>query len=286
MCIKQNNDSTILAVPTDIQPGLLANIAKGTTATTTQHRNANIKKFHTNAKNNVFRLINIFARWQDKNKAWWSLMITTACFQTNNLATPLIINDTTTFNVFNNVPVDQESSTYKTDQHSEQQQRAQSFAGWDKKEQTKSGKVATRNTSVLRFTNLRTALANTALTFQFMETDMINSAVTRLSIISDSAKKLMRALHTDEAQSWIDNMNHYPHIPFHILCRFGTGIAMIAAWATDPQRNTNFQNGVKPLDNDKILRNAERHFEDIVHDINKAVDNTNAGNFGTNPTPL
>jgi hypothetical protein len=42
----------------------------------------------------------------------------------------------------------------------------------------------------------------------------------------------------------------------------------------------------KPLDNDKILRNAKRHFEDIVHDINKAVDNTNAGNFGTNPRPL
>jgi hypothetical protein len=55
-------------------------------------------------------------------------------------------------------------------------------------------------------------------------------------------------------------------------------------WATDPQRNTNLQNGVKPLDNDKTLRNAERHFEDRVHDINKAVDNTNAGNFGTNPT--
>jgi hypothetical protein len=201
MCIERNNDSTIGAVPTNIQPGLLVNIAKGTTATTTQHLNTNIKKFHTNAKNNVFSLINIFARWQDKNKAWWSL-IATACFQTNNLATPLIINDTTAFNVFNNVPVYQESSNYKTDQHSEQQQRAQSLAGWwDKKEQTKSGTVATRNTSVLMFTDLRTALANTALTFQFMETDMINSAVTRLSIMPDSAETLMRALHTDKAQS-------------------------------------------------------------------------------------
>jgi hypothetical protein len=81
-------------------------------------------------------------------------------------------------------------------------------------------------------------------------------------------------------------MNHHPHIPFDILRRFGTGIAMNAAWATDPQCNTNLQNGVKSLDDDKILRNAERHFEDIVHDINKAVNNTNTGNFGTNPTPL
>jgi hypothetical protein len=87
-------------------------------------------KFHTNAQNKqVFSLINIFARWQDKNKAWWSL-ITTACFHTNNLATPLIINDTTSsFNVSNDVPVDQDSSNYKKDQHSEQQQRAQSLAG-------------------------------------------------------------------------------------------------------------------------------------------------------------
>jgi hypothetical protein len=109
--------------------------------------------------------------------------------------------------------VDQESSNYKKDQHSEQQQRAQSLAGWEKKEQTKSGIVATRNTSVLMFTDLKTALANTASTFQFMETDMINSAVTRLSIIPDSAKTLMRALHTDEAQLWINNMNHYPIPP-------------------------------------------------------------------------
>jgi hypothetical protein len=88
-----------------------------------------------------------------------------------------------------------------------------------------------------------------------METDMINhSAVTRLSIIPDSAKTLMRALHTDEAQSWIDNMNHYPHIPFDILRRFGTGIALIATWATYPhERNTSLQNGVKPIENDKIL---------------------------------
>jgi hypothetical protein len=118
--------------------------------------------------------------------------------------------------------VDQESSNYKKYQHSKQQQRAQSLAGWEKKEQTKIGTVATRNTSVLTFTDLKAALANTALTFQFMETDMINSAVTRLSIIPDSAETLMKALHTDEAQSWIDNMNHYPHIPFDILRRFGT----------------------------------------------------------------
>jgi hypothetical protein len=62
---------------------------------------------------------------------------------------------------------------------------------------------------------------------------------------------------------------------------------MIASWATDPQRNANLQNEVNPLGNDnKMLCNAERHFEDIIHDINKAVDNTNAGSFGTNPTPL
>jgi hypothetical protein len=191
MCIKRNDDSTI-AAPTDIQPELLTIIAKGITATTTQHLHANIKKFHTNAQTNIFSLINIFARWQDKNKAWWSL-ITPACFQTNNLSTPLIINDATAFNVFNNVPVDQESSNYRKDQHSEQQQRAQLLAGWEQKEQTKSGTVATRNTSVLTFTDLKTALANTALTFQFMETDMINSAVTRFSIIPDSAETLMQA---------------------------------------------------------------------------------------------
>jgi hypothetical protein len=81
-----------------------------------------------------------------------------------------------------------------------------------------------------------TALANTALTFQFLETDILNSAVTNLSIISDSAETLMRALHTTDAtQAWIENMQHYPHIPFDILRRFGTGIAMLASWATDPQ---------------------------------------------------
>jgi hypothetical protein len=68
-------------------------------------------------------------------------LLTTACFQTNNLATPLLIltNDATAFNVFNNLPVGQHSSIYKTDQQSgEQQQRAQTLAGWDKKEQTKA----------------------------------------------------------------------------------------------------------------------------------------------------
>jgi hypothetical protein len=38
------------------------------------------------------------------------------------------MNDTTAFNVFNNVHVDQESSHYKTDQESEQLQRAQWLA--------------------------------------------------------------------------------------------------------------------------------------------------------------
>jgi hypothetical protein len=109
ICIKRNNDNTI-TIPKDIQPSIVANVAKGTTATTSQNLNANIKKFHTNAKLQVYSLINIFARWQDKNKAWWSLL-TTACFQTNNLATPLIINDTTAFNIFNNVPVDLQQRT-------------------------------------------------------------------------------------------------------------------------------------------------------------------------------
>jgi hypothetical protein len=72
------------------------------------------------------------------------------------------------------------------------------------------------------------ALGNTALTFQFIETDMVNSAVTTLIIIPDAAETLMRAMHTDAAQAWIENMKHYPHTPFDILCRFGTDIAMLA----------------------------------------------------------
>jgi hypothetical protein len=131
------------------------------------------------------------------------------------------------------------------------------------------------------------ALANTNLIFQFMETDMVNSAVTTLSIFPDAAETLMiLAMHTYAAQAWIENMKHYPHIHFDILHQFGTGVAMLAGWATDPQRNNNLQNGVEQLETDKILHNIERHFEDIVHNINKAVDDTSAGNFGTNPTPL
>jgi hypothetical protein len=84
LCIKRNSDTTI-TVQKDIQPGIIANIAKGTTATTCQQLNTNIKKYHNNAKERVYTLINIFARWQDKNKAWWSL-VTTTCFQTNHLA--------------------------------------------------------------------------------------------------------------------------------------------------------------------------------------------------------
>jgi uncharacterized protein YxeA len=241
LCIKRNSDTTI-TVPKDIQPGIIANITKGTTATTYQQLNTNIKKYHNNAKEEVYTFINILARWQDKNKAWWSL-VTTAYFQTDHLATALIINDTTAFNVFNNVHVDQESSHYKTDQESEQlQQRAQTLAGWEKKEQTKSGTVATCNTNVVTFPDLMTALTNTALTFKFLETDILNSAVTNLlSIIPDSAETLMRALHTDAAQACIENMQHYPHIPFDILRRFGTGIAMLTSWATDPQRNTTYK---------------------------------------------
>jgi hypothetical protein len=192
LCIKRNSDTTI-TVSKYVQPGIIANIAKGTMATSCQQLNTNFKKYHT---------------------------------------------------------------------------------------------VTTRSTSVVTFPDLMTALANTAITFQFLETDILNSAVTNLSIIPDAAETLMRALHTDTAQAWIENMEHYPHIPFDILRRFGTGISMLASWATDPQRNTNLQNGVEPLDTNKILTNVERHFEDIVHDINKAVANTNAGNFGTTPTPL
>jgi hypothetical protein len=81
LCIKRNSHTTI-TVQKDIQPGIIANIAKGITAMTCQHLNTNIKKYHNNAKEEVYTLINIFARWQDKNKAWWSL-ITAACFQTN-----------------------------------------------------------------------------------------------------------------------------------------------------------------------------------------------------------
>jgi hypothetical protein len=114
----------------------------------------------------------------------------------------------------------------------------------------------------------------------------MSSAVTSLSLIPDSAETLMRAMHTDATQAWIENMQHYPHITFDILRRFGTGIAMLASWATDQQRNTNLQNGVEPLDTNKILNNIDRHIKDIVHNVNKAVDNTNTGNFGTTPTPL